>query len=86
MKGESGFEEVFSPPSNLLHHPLSEQSEPLSRLLSMSVPKMDIFPLMLSTFSYVRDIRIGGMRKFFIFDASHEALCSFYSSHWGAKA
>jgi len=58
----------------------------LSWLLSTSIPKMDGFLLMVSTFSYVRDIRIGGMRKLFVFDASHEALCSFYSSHWVVKA
>ena len=54
----------------------------LSWLLSTSVPKMDVFPLMLSTFSYVYGIRIGGMRKFFVLDSSHEALSSFYYSPW----
>ncbi len=41
---------------------------------------------MLSPFSYVLAIRIGGMRKFFALDASHEALSSFYSSPWVLKA
>jgi len=51
----------------------------LSWLPSTSAPKMDGFPLMLSTFSYVRGIRIGEMRKFFVLDASHEAVLATWS-------
>ncbi len=68
------------------NHLLVMKVPSLSWLLSTSVPKMDGFPLMLSPFSYVRGIRIRGMRKFFVLDASHEALSSFYSSPWVVKA
>jgi hypothetical protein len=79
-------EEVYQMGSGFPRRRMVDSYNSLFWLLSTSVLKMDGVSLTLSTFSYVRGLHIGGIRRFFGLNASHEALSSFSYSLGVVKA